>query len=195
MKIKVSDFIYDEKILNKIKTANEIVSINQKLSTFIIGDINDYTNIKHVLNTDFSPIYKGIYMLPDLDREKYKEKLKGLIIFIYPALYVWVKNVHTEIKKANETIQNIPYDTHDLENHIVTQLNTLYYLYESVDAKYYNDSINDATKKIIPIYKELRKRLYLSDDIKQISNFLLTFIKKLRNLCVDIVNNIELDIQ
>ena len=132
-------------------------------------------------------------MLPDLEQEKYKEKLKGLIIFIYQALYSWIKDVYIEIKKANETIQNIPYDTHDLENHIVTQINTLYYLYESVDVKYYNDSINDATKKIISIYKELRKRLNLS-DIKQVSNFLLTFIKKLRNLCVDIVNNIELDI-
>lgn len=193
MKIKISDFIYDEKILNKIKIANEIVSINQKISTFSTYDINNYTNIEHVLNADFSPIYKGIYMLPDLEQEKYKEKLKGLIIFIYQALYSWIKDVHIEIKKANETIQNIPYDTHDLENHIVTQMNTLYYLYESVDVKYYNDSINDATKKIISIYKELKKRLNLS-DIKQVSNFLLTFIKKLRNLCVDIVNNIELDI-
>lgn len=193
MKIKISDFIYDEKILNKIKIANEIVSINQKISTFSADDINNYTSIEHVLNADFSPIYKGIYMLPDLEQEKYKEKLKGLIIFIYQALYSWIKDVYIEIKKANETIQNIPYDTHDLENHIVTQINTLYYLYESVDVKYYNDSINDATKKIISIYKELRKRLNLS-DIKQVSNFLLTFIKKLRNLCVDIVNNIELDI-
>ena len=193
MKIKISDFIYDEKILNKIKIANEIVSINQKISTFSTDDINNYTSIEHVLNADFSPIYKGIYMLPDLEQEKYKEKLKGLIIFIYQALYSWIKDVYIEIKKANETIQNIPYDIHDLENHIVTQINTLYYLYESVDVKYYNDSINDATKKIISIYKELRKRLNLS-DIKQVSNFLLTFIKKLRNLCVDIVNSIELDI-
>lgn len=199
MKIKVSDFIYDDASFYKISIARDLVSLNQNIS-MSIASVDNNTNLfkysKNIFeNNNFSAIEESIKILPNDKKDTYIESIKTEIIFIYNFLNGWLKDIHGEIKKSCTLLQNSQYDTHILENKMTIQLNDIYYVYSIMSEKYYDDSILSASAKIVSACNMLDVFLYENDKQKQVGKRLFLFIKKLRNLCADITNIIEIDIQ
>ena len=198
MKIKVSDFIYDDTSFYKINIARDLISLNQNIS-MSIASVNNDTNLfkysKNIFeNNNFSAIEESIKILPNDKKDTYIESIKTEIISIYNFLNGWLKDIHDEIEKSCTLLRNSRYNTRILENKITTQLNDIYYVYTIMSEKYYDDSMPSASAKIVSACNMLDVFLYENDKQKQIGNRLFLFIKKLRDLCANITNTIEIDI-
>ena len=198
MKIKVSDFIYDDASFYKINIARDLVSLNQNIS-MSIASVNNDTNLfkysKNIFeNNNFSAIEESIKILPNDKKDTYIESIKTEIISIYNFLNGWLKDIHGEIEKSCTLLRNSRYNTRILENKITSQLNDIYYVYTIMSEKYYDDSMPSASAKIVSACNMLDVFLYENDKQKQIGDRLFLFIKKLSNLCANITNTIEIDI-
>lgn len=193
--MKVSDLVYDENFMDIIQKSKILAEFNIKLCTWISERNKDELLSRldlSILKIDgFDIVDKLLFKIEGLS---ITESTTNIIQPIYGYMYEKLQDIHNTLSHYNHKLKISKYDYNNICNTTAMQLNNIYGEYQSVTYKYRNDSIKESSIKVHCCYEILLSRLKLDADRREAFNYLYQYITDIRNLCIEIIDNLEIGI-
>lgn len=192
--MKVSKLVYDENSMDIIQKSRILAELLIKLSTWIEQRYRDKTLSKYDLDIleedDFYIIDKLLFKMEGISLT---ENTVNIVQPMYEYMYEKLHDMHDTLSHYNHKLKISKYDYHDICNNTTIQLNKIYGEYQKVTHKYYNDLIKESINKVKTCYEIFLSRLKLNPDRKEAFNYLYQYIVDIRDLCIKIIDNLEIE--
>lgn len=192
--IKIEDVLYHEKGLKLVKDAEIIYNIMSKLNdTISVRDEEkpkfgkDQRRVLSELN--YSVIGFYFYTDEQLKKEFTEECLDPLFEYLVKKL----KSIQGKLKNADEKLYTSAYSYRDIRNVIACLSNDLFAIYSSIEKRKFN-SFNDMIQYIDRAFSILNDRVENNCARIEAGQKYIFFLSHLRNLCFDIVKNMEIEV-
>lgn len=192
--MKVSELVYNENAMDIMQKSRILAELITKLSTWIGQRNKGETLSKYDLDIleegDFYIIDKLLFKIEGLS---VTENTTSIIRPIYEYMYERLHDIHDTLSHYNHKLKISKYDYNAICNNTTIQLNKIYGAYQDVTYKYHNDLINESIIKVKTCYEIFLSRLKLDQDRKEAFNYLYQYIVNIRNLCINIIDNLEIE--
>lgn len=191
--MKVSELVYNENAMDIIQKSRILAELLIKLSTWIGGRDRDKTLSKYDLDIlkedDFYIIDKLLFKIEGISLT---ENTVSIVQPVYEYMYEKLHDMHDTLSHYNHKLKISKYDYHDICNNTTIQLNKIYGEYQKVTPKYYSDLIKESINKVKTCYEIFLSRLKLDPDKREAFNYLYQYIVDIRDLCIKIIDNLEI---
>lgn len=191
--MKVSELVYNENAMDIIQKSRILAELLIKLSTWIGQRDRDKTLSKYDLDIlkedDFYIIDKLLFKMEGISLT---ENTVNIVQPMYEYMYEKLHDMHDTLSHYNHKLKISKYDYHDICNNTTIQLNKIYGEYQKVTPKYYNDLIKESINKVKTCYEIFLSRLKLNPDRGEAFNYLYQYIVDIRDLCIKIIDNLEI---
>ena len=192
--MKVSELVYNENAMDIIQKSRILAELLIKLSTWIGQRNRDKTLSKYDLDIlkedDFYIIDKLLFKMEGISLT---ENTVNIVQPMYEYMYEKLHDMHDTLSHYNHKLKISKYDYHDICNNTTIQLNKIYGEYQKVTPKYYNDLIKESINKVKTCYEIFLSRLKLNPDRGEAFNYLYQYIVDIRDLCIKIIDNLEIE--
>ena len=192
--MKVSELVYNENAMDIIQKSRILAELLIKLSTWIGQRDRDKTLSKYDLDIlkedDFYIIDKLLFKMEGISLT---ENTVNIVQPMYEYMYEKLHDMHDTLSHYNHKLKISKYDYHDICNNTTIQLNKIYGEYQKVTPKYYNDLIKESINKVKTCYEIFLSRLKLNPDRGEAFNYLYQYIVDIRDLCIKIIDNLEIE--
>lgn len=192
--MKVSELVYNENAMDIIQKSRILAELIINLSTWIGQRDRDKTLSKYDLDIlkedDFYIIDELLFKMEDISLT---ENTVNIVQPMYEYMYEKLHDMHDTLSHYNHKLKISKYDYHDICNNTTIQLNKIYGEYQKVTHKYYNDLIKESINKVKTCYDIFLSRLKLDPDRREAFNYLYQYIVDIRDLCIEIIDNLEIE--
>lgn len=205
MKAFTSEIIYNDGNLERVTTCIKIYKHMGTLTDWICNrDMkNPTTNISKerlsiLENSYVKELLRILDTVSHFKEIDYKSKIKEIITPVYEYLLKVLRKLNYELSTMCEKSRDAYFYHNDITNFIVQKQNNIFGIYSKIESDY-NDSrssLYDSSQLIYDAFLILYIPILDKLDIKERGGeIFLTFIAKIRDLCIYILNNSELDIK
>lgn len=192
--MKISELVYNENAMDIIQKSRILAELIINLSTWIGQRDRDKTLSKYDLDIlkedDFYIIDELLFKMEDISLT---ENTVNIVQPMYEYMYEKLHDMHDTLSHYNHKLKISKYDYHDICNNTTIQLNKIYGEYQKVTHKYYNDLIKESINKVKTCYEIFLSRLKLNPDRGEAFNYLYQYIVDIRDLCIKIIDNLEIE--
>ena len=196
MIIKAEKLIYSDSIMERISIAHDVQHLCASLSMWIsYYDKERYPiterDINILKNYNYEVLDKALTILKS--KNNYNEK--DMVIDLYKYLYIKFDSILHKLNQPLDFINRSAYNYSDLRNYIVNMKNTFFGFLCKYDEKCYSDNISTAVNKSLEGLDVLRFRLLNNYAKIEAGKKLYNFIVSIRNICIHILDDIEIEIE
>ena len=196
MIIKAEKLIYSDSIMERISIARDVQHLYASLSMWISyydKELYPITerDINILKNNNYEVLDKALTILKS--KNNYNEK--DMVIDLYKYLYIKFNSILHELNQPLDFINRSAYNYSDLRNYIVNMKNTFFGFLCKYDEKCYSDNISTAVNKSLEGLDVLRFRLLNNYAKIEAGKKLYNFIVSIRNICIHILDDIEIEIE
>lgn len=196
MIIKAEKLIYSDSIMERISIARDVQHLYASLSMWISyydKELYPITerDINILKNYNYEVLDKALTILKS--KNNYNEK--DMVIDLYKYLYIKFNSILHELNQPLDFINRSAYNYSDLRNYIVNMKNTFFGFLCKYDEKCYSDNISTAVNKSLEGLDVLRFRLLNNYAKIEAGKKLYNFIVSIRNICIHILDDIEIEIE
>lgn len=196
MIIKAEKLIYSDSIMERISIARDVQHLCVSLSMWISyydKELYPITerDINILKNYNYEVLDKALTILKS--KNNYNEK--DMVIDLYKYLYIKFDSILHKLNQPLDFINRSAYNYSDLRNYIVNMKNTFFGFLCKYDEKCYSDNISTAVNKSLEGLDVLRFRLLNNYAKIEAGKKLYNFIVSIRNICIHILDDIEIEIE
>ena len=196
MIIKAEKLIYSDSIMERISIARDVQHLYASLSMWISyydKELYPITerDINILKNYNYEVLDKALTILKS--KNNYNEK--DMVIDLYKYLYIKFDSILHKLNQPLDFINHSAYNYSDLRNYIVNMKNTFFGFLCKYDEKCYSDNISTAVNKSLEGLDVLRFRLLNNYAKIEAGKKLYNFIVSIRNICIHILDDIEIEIE
>lgn len=195
MIIKAEQLIYSDSIMERIAIARDVQKLYVSLTTWIASyDKETYPitkrDIEILKNYNYEVLDRALTILES--KNNYNEH--DMVIDLYKYLY---KKFNSILKKLNQPLYAIDHSSYNydgLRDYIVNMKNTFFGFLCKYDEKYYLDNISTSVGKSLEGFDVLRVVLGNKYAKIEAGQKLYNFIVSIRNICMYILDDMEIEI-
>lgn len=192
--IKIEDVLYHDKGVQMVKDAEAIYRILLKLTDTISN--RDYERPKFgqeqcrvLSDLDYSVIGNYLYRDAKLKKEFTEDCLNPLFEYLVKK----IKSIKGKLKDAEKKLYTSAYNYRDIRNNIVIVCNDLFAVENTIEERKFN-SFSDMIKYIYKAFNILNDRLDIIPARIEAGQKYIFFLSRLRTLCSDIINSMEIEV-
>lgn len=192
--IKIKDVLYHSKGVQMVKDAEAIYKILLKLSDTISARDQEKPKFgqeqRNVLtDLDYSVIGSYLYKNKDLEKKFNEECLGPLFEYLVKRL----KSIQGKLKEADKKLYTSAYHYNDIRNSITSLSNDLYGVYSRIEERKF-DSFSDMIKYIEKAFGILNGRIDNNFARIEAGQKYIFFLSRLRTLCSNIIESMEIEV-
>ena len=192
--IKIEDVLYHDKGVQMVKDAEAIYRILLKLTDTISNRDNERPKFgqeqRMVLSDlDYSVIGNYLYRDAKLKKEFTEDCLDPLFEYLVKK----IKSIKGKLKDAEEKLYTSAYNYRDIRNKITIVCNDLFAVENTIEERKFN-SFSDMIKYIDKAFNILNDRLDIIPARIEAGQKYIFFLSRLRTLCSDIINSMEIEV-
>lgn len=192
--IKIEDVLYHDKGVQMVKDAEAIYRILLKLTDTISNRDDERPKFgqeqRRVLSDlDYSVIGNYLYRDAKLKKEFTEDCLDPLFEYLVKR----IKSIKGKLKEADKKLYTSAYDYHDIRNNIVMVCNDLFAVQNTIEERKFN-SFSDMIKYIDKAFSILNDRLNITPARIEAGQKYIFFLSRLRTLCSNIIESMEIEV-
>ena len=192
--IKIEDVLYHDKGVQMVKDAEAIYRILLKLTDTISNRDDERPKFgqeqRMVLSDlDYSVIGNYLYRDAKLKKEFTEDCLDPLFEYLVKR----IKSIKGKLKDAEKKLYTSAYNYRDIRNNIVIVCNDLFAVENTIEERKFN-SFSDMIKYIDKAFNILNDRLDIIPARIEAGQKYIFFLSRLRTLCSDIINGMEIEV-
>lgn len=192
--IKIEDVLYHDKGVQMVKDAEAIYRILLKLTNTISNRDDERPKFgqeqRRVLSDlDYSVIGNYLYGDAKLKKEFTEDCLDPLFEYLVKK----IKSIKGKLKDAEKKLYTSAYKYRDIRNNIVIVCNDLFAVENTIEERKFN-SFSDMIKYIDKAFNILNDRLDTIPARFEAGQKYIFFLSRLRTLCSDIINGMEIEV-
>lgn len=192
--IKIEDVLYHDKGVQMVKDAEAIYRILLKLTNTISNRDDERPKFgqeqRMVLSDlDYSVIGNYLYRDAKLKKEFTEDCLDPLFEYLVKK----IKSIKGKLKDAEKKLYTSAYNYRDIRNNIVMLCNDLFAVENTIEERKFN-SFSDMIKYIDKAFNILNDRLDIIPARFEAGQKYIFFLSRLRTLCSDIINSMEIEV-
>lgn len=192
--IKIEDVLYHDKGVQMVKDAEAIYRILLKLTDTISNRDDERPKFgqeqRRVLSDlDYSVIGNYLYR----DAKLKKEFTENCLDPLFEYLVKKIKSIKGKLKDAEKKLYTSAYDYRDIRNNIVMVCNDLFAVQNTIEERKFN-SFSDMIKYIDKAFGILNDRLNITPARIEAGQKYIFFLSRLRTLCSDIIDSMEIEV-
>lgn len=192
--IKIEDVLYHDKGVQMVKDAEAIYRILLKLTDTISNRDDERPKFgqeqRMVLSDlDYSVIGNYLYRDAKLKKEFTEDCLDPLFEYLVKK----IKSIKGKLKDADKKLYTSAYNYRDIRNNIVMVCNDLFAVENTIEERKFN-SFSDMIKYIDKAFSILNDRLDIIPARIEAGQKYIFFLSRLRTLCSDIINSMEIEV-
>lgn len=192
--IKIEDVLYHDKGVQMVKDAEAIYRILLKLTDTISNRDDErpkFGQEQHRLLSDLDYSVIGNYLCRDAKLKK--EFTEDCLDPLFEYLVKKIKSIKGKLKDAEKKLYASAYNYRDIRNNIVIVCNDLFAVENTIEERKFN-SFSDMIKYIYKAFNILNDRLDIIPARIEAGQKYIFFLSKLRTLCSDIINSMEIEV-
>lgn len=192
--IKIKDVLYHDKGVQMVKDAEAIYRILLKLTDTISNRDDERPKFgqeqRRVLSDlDYSVIGNYLYRDAKLKKEFTEDCLNPLFEYLVKE----IKFIKSKLKDAERKLYTSAYNYRDIRNKIVMVCNDLFAVENTIEERKFN-SFSDMIKYIDKAFSILYDRLDPIPARIEAGQKYIFFLSRLRTLCSDIIDSMEIEV-
>lgn len=192
--IKIEDVLYHDKGVQMVKDAEAIYRILLKLTNTISNRDDERPKFgqeqRRVLSDlDYSVIGNYLYGDTKLKKEFTEDCLDPLFEYLVKK----IKSIKGKLKDAEKKLYTSTYNYRDIRNNIVIVCNDLFAVENTIEERKFN-SFSDMIEYIDKAFNILNNRLDIIPARIEAGQKYIFFLSRLRTLCSDIINSMEIEV-
>lgn len=192
--IKIEDVLYHDKGVKMVKDAEAIYRILLKLTDTIINRDDErpkFGQEQHRVLSDLDYSVIGNYLCRDAKLKK--EFTEDCLNPLFEYLVKKIKSIKGKLKDAEKKLYTSAYNYRDIRNNIVIVCNDLFAVENTIEERKFN-SFSDMIKYIYKAFNILNDRLNITPARIEAGQKYIFFLSRLRTLCSDIINSMEIEV-
>lgn len=192
--IKIEDVLYHDKGVQMVKDAEAIYRILLKLTDTISNRDDERPKFgqeqRRVLSDlDYSVIGNYLYRDAKLKKEFTEECLDPLFEYLVKK----IKSIKNRLGEVDKKLYTSSYDYGDIRNSVITVRNDLFAVENTIEERKFN-SFSDMIKYIDKAFSILNGRLNITPARIEAGQKYIFFLSRLRTLCSDIIDSMEIEV-